>query len=128
MTKILTSQASLGNVIKHEYPPETGYCRTTGIYTKTADTKVGMVVTLTTGKWTDFADLNSTDAIGIMIDETVYDASNGDVAGTAILNGSPAIVRLGGLSVATGATLSLAVTALEAAGIKVADKFSTDEL
>ena len=128
MTKILTSQASLGNVLKHEYAPEMKYCRTLGTYTKTADTKVGIVVTLTTGKWTNFADINSNDPIGVLVDETVYEAANGDVANTAILNGSPAIVRLGGLSVASGATLSLAVTALEAAGIKVADKFSTDEL
>ena len=128
MTKILTSQASLGNVLKHEYAPESGYCRTFGTYTKTADTKVGMVVTLTGGKWTNFADANAADPVGILVDETVYEGANGDITGVAILNKAPAIVRLGGVSTAAGQTLATAVTAVEAAGIKVADKFSTDEL
>lgn len=129
MAKILTSVASVGNVLKHEYAPHTGYCRAKGTYTKTADFKVGMIVTLTGGKYVDFKDANAANPIAIVVDERVYDAALGDVANTAVIVRGPAVVRQGGLSVSsTGATLSTAVAALEAAGIQVADAFSTDEL
>jgi hypothetical protein len=129
MARILTSQASTGNVLKYELAPEVAYCRTNGVYTKNAESKVGMVVTLTGGKWINFLDANAGDAIGVLVDELIYGAADGDVAGTAILNDGPAIVRQGGLVVpAAGATLATAITALETAGIKVAGKFSTDEI
>lgn len=124
---ILTSVPSLGNVLKHEYAPEIGYCRTSGVYTKTADSVVGMIVTLTGGKFVDFKDANSSDPIGVMIDETVYGLANGDVNDVAVLVRGAAEVRLGGLAVSSsGATLATATAALIEAGIIVADSFASN--
>lgn len=132
---ILESVPSLGNVLKHEYAPEMGYCRAAGIYTVllTVPFKVGRIVVLDTGKYRDFLDADTTalDAgtisIAVCIDETVYGQAAGDVADVAFLVNGAAIVRQGGLSVGTGtASVATAVPYLIAAGIKVATKFASD--
>ncbi len=132
---ILSSVPSLGNVLKHEYAPEMGYCREAGTYTLdlTVDFKVGRIVVKDSGVFRDFLTADTTAltagtlSIGVCIDETVYGLEAGSIKDVAFLVNGAAIVRQGGLSVGTGtATVAAALPFLEAAGIKIATKLASD--
>lgn len=128
MTKVLERKTKVGDLLKHEYAPEVGYCRVAepvdvDSTVVLASAEVGSVLTKTGGKWVAYLDVNVADPIGILIDETVYDLTTAELATDvtlAVLNGSPAQVRKGALKLdTTGVTEATAIAALEAAGIQV---------
>lgn len=147
MPTILKSVPSLGNVLKHEYRPDLGICRVAASSLNTTLTgavqmNVGSVVFSELGDFSDTVAYNnsaydgaaSTKKIGVLIDEVVYDYAIGatiadrPVQGVAILvaGKGEAIVRSGGLFVDSSETLADAIADLEAAGLNVAESFSSD--
>lgn len=131
MALLQTRKDKVGNLLKHEYAPEMGFCREAGTVdldstTVLASAEVGSVLTFTGGKWIAYLDANVADPIGVLIDETVYDLTAAeiatDVAGLAILVNGPAIVREAALKLdTTGVTSATAIAALKAANIKTAE-------
>lgn len=131
MALLQTRKPKVGNLLKHEYAPEMGFCREAGVVdldstTVLASAEVGSVLTFTGGKWVAYLDANVADPIGVLIDETVYDLTAAEIAtdfaGLAVLVNGPAIVREAALQLdSTGVTAATAIAALKAANIKSAE-------
>lgn len=130
MTKVLERKTKVGDVLKHEYVPSTGFCRESAPVdvdssVDTATLEVGSVITFTGGKWIAYLDANVADPIGVLIDETVYDLTTTEIAtdvALAVLKRGIAQVRQGGLKLdTTGVTAATAYAALEAANIEVVE-------
>jgi hypothetical protein len=119
-----TRPTKVGEVLKHEYVPSTGYCRREVTVTVPAGgLKIGAVLesTSVSGKYTLVANLTQADADAVLIDTRVNDDTTvgGDFT-LAVLVKGPAQVRGDSLSYnADVADPSTAIAALEALGIQV---------
>lgn len=119
---IATRQTKVGDVLKHEYVPSSGYTRELATVTVTAGMEVGAVLesTSVSGKYTLVADLTQADADAVLIDERVYDDLEAGDHTLAVLVRGPAIVANDSLSFnADVADPTVALAALKAAGILV---------
>lgn len=125
---VSTRPTKVGDVIKHEYLPSTGYCRILGVVAvPAAGIAVGTVVEKTSveGKWTPVVTATAADAAAIVVDTTVNDSStkDGDFL-LALLNRGPAQVADASLSFGaiTPAAKLTAFAALTAKGIEVLEQ------
>lgn len=121
-----TRPTKVGDVVKHEYTPSTGYCRKEVTVTVPAGgLSVGAVLESTSveGKYTLVAALTAGDADAVLVDTRVNDDAvvDGDFTLAVLLRG-PAQVADKSLTFNSDVTSTEAATAhesLEAVGIEV---------
>lgn len=122
---IATRQTKVGDVLKHEYVPSSGYTRELATVTVTSGMEVGAVLESTSvaGKYTLVAAATAGNADGVLIDERVYDDLAAGDHTLAVLVRGPAVVANDSLSFAadvdTDPEKQAAFDALKAAGILV---------
>lgn len=117
MTAIATREMKLGNLVKCEYGTEQGYCREVKTVTLTPTSALGDVLYITGGKGVLVNVANTADAIGILVEPTVY--SKRPKTGTldieaAVLVRGPAIVANKALNYNADINTDAEITALEA--------------
>lgn len=119
-----TRPTKVGEVLKHEYEPSTGYCRREVTVTVPAGgLQIGAVLesTSVSGKYTLVANATQADADAVLLDTRVNDDTvvGGDFT-LAVLVKGPAQVRGASLSFNADVTNpAVAHAALEALGIQV---------
>lgn len=121
MTQIATRKTKVGDVLKHEYAPTTGYCRVEATVTVAANMPVGAVLELVAGKYVWVVKANVANASAVLVDDRVYDKAAGDATLVVLVRG-PAQVGRSKLSFANAvvsADIDAAAAALAAKGIEV---------
>jgi hypothetical protein len=123
-----TYPTKLGNFLKHEYAPETGYCRAVATIpsaTVNAERKNGRIIYRTqagTGNWLALPNtLVAGSEVGVIVDrdDELGVVSGGNIDAAVIIRG-PAEIRLGGTTRAGTTTDAVVTAALRAQGIEVA--------
>jgi hypothetical protein len=121
MPAVQTYPLKLGNWLKHEYAPETGYCRDVSVLASGVSTaKLGTIVYRATvaGEWIVVPDtLAAGSQLGIIVERTDEITAGTDVV--TLVRG-PAEIRLGGTYRAGTTTDATVIAALQAQGIEVA--------
>jgi len=95
MPKISTTGISLGDVVKHEYGKEWGYCRETVTVTLTPTSKIGDVLAVDDGVYSLVSVATTADTAGVLIDGGLFDLlpTSGTVnKEVAVLIGGPAVI------------------------------------
>jgi len=96
MPKISSSGISLGDVVKHEYGKEWGYCRETVTVTLTPTSKIGDVLSATAGGVYSLVTVATTaTTAGVLVDPNVLNLrpSSGTVnVQAAVLVDGPAVI------------------------------------
>lgn len=95
MPKISTTGISLGDVVKHEYGKEWGFCRKTVTVTLTPTTKVGDVLAVSNGVYSLVTAATTANTAGILVDGGLFDlipASGTVNVQAAVLVDGPAVI------------------------------------
>ena len=92
MTQITTRKTKVGDVLKHEYMPTTGYCRQEVTVTVAANMPVGAVLELSAGKYVWVVKANVANAVAVLVDDRVYDKAAGDHKLVVLVRGPSQVV------------------------------------
>jgi len=101
--QIGTRGTKVGDVLKNEYDPQSGYCREDVVVTVTAGMEVGAVLESTSvaGKYTLVTVATTANADGVLLDESIYAVDQTSLPADftlAVLTDGPSQVSDGALS------------------------------
>lgn len=121
MTQIATRKTKVGDVLKHEYMPTTGYCRQEVTVTVAANMPIGAVLELSAGKYIWVVKANVANAVAVLVDDRVYDKAAGDHKLVVLVRGPSQVGRskLSFADAVVSADIDTASAALAAKGIEV---------
>lgn len=123
MTLIATRKTKVGDVVKHEYMPSTGYCRQKTKVTVAAGMAVGALLKAGVGKLEWAAKADADNVVAVLIDDRVYDLTAADHDLVSFARGPAQVgetfLKFSDGGVADAVDFAKAVVALAKVGIEV---------
>lgn len=121
MTQVATRKTKVGDVVKHEYAPTTGYCRKKAVVTVVDDMPVGAVLEVVAGKYVWVAKATVANSVAVLVDDRVYDLAAGDHELVVLVRGPSQVGRkvLAFADAVVQADINVVSDALAAVGIEV---------